>query len=424
MLSLRKPESIKYRQVLIGGAVIAVAALASLSILATGPAATPSTPVEKAWPVSVITSIPASLQPDFSAYGKVESSQVAALRSELIAQVRRVHVKEGDWVEAGQLLLELDDREARLEWQQRQAELQQHQANLRSAQLALQLEQRNAPLHTARYQVAAAKMQRHTDLLEKRLIARSAYDEINSQTNQATIDYQTHQRTLAQLPQEIALHRASIMRAEALVQQAAIKLEKATIRAPFAGPVLQVDVAAGNLSSLTLPLLTLADAEGFELRVQIPDQHIPLFSAALSNPSHPLISARSASGQHLHLARTAAHVRSGQTGMDAFFAFTIDNQSLQQALPPLGQTLHTTITLPAQDNLIALPIQSIYDNQRIYAVQDNRLVAHDIERVGERHNPAVGFEVLVRSPGLQPGAAVITTQLPKAIGGLLVQVAN
>lgn len=69
--------------------------------------------------------------------------------------------------------------------------------------------------------------------------------------------------------------------------------------------------------------------------------------------------------------------------------------------------------------LLALPVQSIYENDRIYEVRENRR-AIAIERVGEYQTESGEYRILVRSHELNAGQKIITTQLPKAISGLLV----
>jgi hypothetical protein len=86
--------------------------------------------------------------------------------------------------------------------------------------------------------------------------------------------------------------------------------------------------------------------------------------------------------------------------------------------------------------VVALPVQSIYENDRIYAIRDvatndssqldgagqeYRLEAITIERVGEAQAEDGQHRILVRSPEISAGQKIITTQLPRAISGLLVK---
>ena len=83
--------------------------------------------------------------------------------------------------------------------------------------------------------------------------------------------------------------------------------------------------------------------------------------------------------------------------------------------------MNLTITLPPEADLVALPVQSIYENDRIYLVHNDRLKALTVERLGDHQTRAGEYRILVRSGELEAGQSILTTQLPKAISGLLVQ---
>jgi len=405
------------RQAATSAGIIGVALLTSASIFATGPDAAPAAHIEKAWPVSVTRVRPQMLQPNFSAFGRLESNRTATLRSDLVARITEVNIKEGDWVEAGQLLVKLDDRESQLHILEREAELRQHQANLASMRSKLDLEQHSSEHFNSRYRVAQAKLKRHQDLMAKRLISKSLLDEVIAQSGQASIDYRNHVRELSDLPIQIAAYEASVAKADALLAQAKLDLEKTEVRAPFAGPILAVKAAPGDHSNLSAALVEIADANGFEVRVQIPDDYSREFHAKTGLYS---IKATAESGAQLSLTRVASHVRAGQTGMDAFFEFNAGSTNM----PALGRVFNLSVEMPAQADLIAVPAQSIYENGRVYAVSDNRLVGHDIERVGELESLEYGYQILIRTNAIKAGDDIITTQLPRAITGLLVEVAN
>ena len=407
------------RQLAISAGIIGAALLTSASIFATGPNASPAEHVEKAWPVSVTTVQPQWLHPNFSAFGRLESNQVASLRSRLVVQINAVLVKEGDWVTAGDILVKLDDREVKLRVIEREADLRQEQANLAGMQIQFDLEQQSAAQFESKFQVAQAKLARHQDLMEKRLISKSLLDEVVAQSNQASIDYRNHVLELTSLPNQIIAREAGVAKAQALLEQAKLDLEKTAVRAPFSGPVLAVFAAPGNHSNLNTPLVEVANASGYEVRVQIPDAYAEQFYSAQIEGAEP-ITAIAESGAQLTLTRLTSQVRSGQTGMDAFFVF----EQATEHPPALGRVFNLSIELPAQAQLIAVPVQSIYENNRVYAVKDGRLVGHDVERVGEQESIEYGYQILIRTSEIAPGDNVITTQLPRAITGLLVEVAN
>ena len=67
-----------------------------------------------------------------------------------------------------------------------------------------------------------------------------------------------------------------------------------------------------------------------------------------------------------------------------------------------------------------MPIEAVYDNERVYVVEGERLRSIAVEVVGERVNEQGQYQVLIRSPSLRSGQQLMTTQLSSAITGLKV----
>ncbi|MCZ6643161.1 MAG: biotin/lipoyl-binding protein [Gammaproteobacteria bacterium] len=412
-LSKFQPRTLKMKRIATSGGILFAAVLTSASIFATGPDAEPQIRTEKSWPVSVLDIKPRKLNPTFSAYGRIESSNVAKIRTDLVAEVVAVHVKEGDWVTQDDVLLTLGNAEVSLRLLQRKAELAQAQATLQSIKTEFELREQMTAHYASMQRIAQNKLTRYEELMAQRLISQELLDEVIGQSNQVTIQYQSHMRELADAPNRITSQNAQIAKAEALLAQAELDLDKTLITAPFSGPVLAVFVAPGDRSNLGSVLVELADASGFEVRVPVPEVHNDRFANRNNSP----IVATMQNGQEIVLTRLSSQVRQGQIGVDAFFEL---NVAADGSLPVLGRLIDLMVTMPEEPNVVALPVQSIYENDRIYEVQENRLRAIVIERVGEFQTDSGEYRILVRSPELKAGQKIITTQLPKAISGLLV----
>ncbi|MEM7078893.1 MAG: HlyD family efflux transporter periplasmic adaptor subunit [Pseudomonadota bacterium] len=407
----------RQRQFLLTLGLIGATTVVSLLIFVTAPQAAPTTNLEKAWPVSISQAEPTTLRPNFVAYGRLESNRTARLRSDLVARVDEVLVREGDWVNAGDVLVQLDTREANLAVLEHEAEVAQFEATLAAAQVRLRLARQNTEHYEQRILTARTKLQRHQDLFAQRLISKSLLDDVSAMTSEESIEFQSHQEALRTLPNDINVAGAQLKRAQALLEKARYELDKTTVRAPFAGPITAVHAAPGDHSNLSAILVEVAAAEAFEVRVQIPERYIAQFDEAIARQQ--ALVATDAHGQSLHLDRLANHLRAGQSGLDAFFTYG-------EALPAhatLGAVLNLAVELPPQPGLIAIPVQALYDNKRIYTVENSRLLAHKVERVGERQTAEGEYQLLVRSAQIPQGANILTTQLPRPITGLLVQVA-
>ncbi len=250
------------------------------------------------------------------------------------------------------------------------------------------------------------------------MISQAMMDYAIQMASQATIAYQNHVRALADFPNLIAQHQARVAHANAQWQQSLINLDKAEVRAPFSGPVLEVSVAVGDHSSLTTALVTMADDREFVIRAPVPNIHVRRFRDYM-DLGQPIQSRAEIAGRvvTLNLDRLASNVKAGQSGLDAFFRMDVTDKKL---LPEIGRVINMTVTLPVEDNVVALPVQSIYENDRIYQVEGDRLQAVTISRVGDYQTASGQYRVLVRSVDLHAGQKIITTQLPRAISGLLV----
>ncbi len=402
----------------IGLAILGGSVMTSTVLFATAPSAVPEVPKEKAWPVSVVTIEPRALAPMYDAFGRVEATRVARIQTDLVADIASVAVREGQWVERGDVLVTLDPAAFELVVRQREAELARERAVLTRIRTQWTLTKECSGDYRSKRDIAQSKLERYRGLFAKGMVARSLLDEVTDQANAAAIEYQRHRLELADYPNQIAEQTARADQAQSALDRARLDVEHATLRAPFAGPVLSVAASPGNHTAQGTVLLEVADADGLEIRAPVPDAYMAVMRRHLDGGAQIIANAGTEAGHaRFALARLAANVRDGRSGVDAFFRV---DPNLPSTLE-IGRVLRLTVALPPERDVVALPVQSIYENDRVYEVVDDRLQALTVERVGEHATESGEYRVLVRGEGLQAGAQIITTQLPKAISGLRVQ---
>ncbi len=176
-----------------------------------------------------------------------------ALRSELMARVDAVFVQEGDKVEAGQLLLQLDPQSYR-------ASLEQARAQTARARTDIQMA-------TTRLQNLQRQLKRQQQLANKGLIQQELLDNLRSE------------QLLAQLAQQSA--EQQLAQSLAAEKQAADLLAKTELRSPISGVIVAVDVKAGetvipgSAQMMGSDLMTIADTSALlaELRLDEADVH-------------------------------------------------------------------------------------------------------------------------------------------------------
>ena len=80
--------------------------------------------------------------------------------------------------------------------------------------------------------------------------------------------------------------------------------------------------------------------------------------------------------------------------------------------------------MPAVEHVIALPLQSVYDNKRVFTIDEGRLRSVEVSPIGQRVNAQGKLEILVKESTLKSGVAILASNLPKAASGLKVEIIN
>jgi RND family efflux transporter MFP subunit len=183
-----------------------------------------------------VTTVPAKrmdVPVRLSANGYVSPLNSVDIRPQVSSVIARVHIKEGQFVKAGDLLFSLDDRADRVNLQKAQAQLAKDQANLAD------LERQFA---------------RSRDLLGKGFISQSATDTVQSQ-----LDAQ----------------RAALQADRAAVEAARVSLGYDVIRATSAGRAGAISVYPGSLvQPASPPLVTISQLDPIAVTFTLPESEL------------------------------------------------------------------------------------------------------------------------------------------------------
>ena len=375
----------------------------------------------KRWNVTAVELQPVTAAPELELYGQFETLQLTRLSSALNADVMQISVREGDRVESGALLLQLDRREAELRLRQREAELAAIEARIAAEHNRYRNDQRSLQLEQEVLALSEQRAKRAERLHERNLLSQEQLDNTRLTTRQQALVIRTRRQAISDHPNRLAQLNAERERARALVDNAELDLSRTQLTAPFTARIVSIETAVGNRARPGDLLLTLYDMDRLQLRAQIPEPLLPILRQALTDTTgSPLSAHASLDGQPvlLTLDRLAARINRGQAGVDALFSLAADNAP---AVP--GRSLSLRLQLPRQSGLFALPPSALYGSDRLYRLDDhNRLQGIQVQVAGQRYGDEGQQKILVRGADLQPGDRVITTQLPNAIGGLPVQV--
>ncbi len=398
--------------------LLAAMGIATATIV-TKPEPPPVEVVERAWSVRVEAVKPARYAPDVTLYGRVESLWSSQLTTGVTADVMQVAVVEGDRVERDQLLVRLDDRDARLELAQREAELRQAEARIASEMRRFQADSEALPREQRLLDLTRREVRRLRGLVERKVGAQSQLDTARQAAERQAIALSTRRQAVDEHASRLAELEAALARTAALRDQAALELERSEVRSPFNGRIAKVLVAPGRRVRVGDDLLELYDTDEMLVRAQLPNRHLPRIRAALT-ADEPLVASGEIDGIRVaaRLRSLAAEAGGGSGGVDGLFAVTQGATQINQ-----GRFVRLQLELPARDDLIALPHEAVYGSDRVYLVDaDSRMRAHSVVRVGEVRLDNGDSRVLISAQGLPADARVVVTQLPNALDGLLVHV--
>lgn len=391
------------------------------ALKANKPGTEPVQTEEKAWIVDVETIEMDVVSPTLTLYGRVESPRTTQMSAAITADVREVKAREGRLVDAGQALVTLDDRESLLVLEEREAEVEDMRAQIQNEEERHRndldaLKHEEKLLELSRKAVGRAK-----DLVGRNVGSQSQLDQSRQEEARQALARDTRRHTISAHASRIAQLQARLRRAEALRGRAQLDVSRTVITAPFAGRISELLVSPGDRVRSGDKLLSMYDTSAVEVRAQVPTRYLPVVRSSLEN--NVLLTAEMEVDEQVLTAtldRLTAQVTRGSGGVDSLFQINEQNSWLQ-----LGRTVELILTLPAQANVIALPLEALYGTNRVFKLDGERMLGLTVERLGEVRSPAYdGTRVLVRSSELTTGDKVVVTQLPNAIDGLRVRIVD
>ncbi len=357
-------------------------------------------------------------QAETQIFGQITSHGLASLTSAVTAELQQLNVNEGQRVSENTLLASLDKTDLLLQLRQRQADFESAQARISAEHIRFEADQQALALDEELLQIQQRKLRRLEDLSQRNLSSQEQMDTARIALQQQALAVNSRRMALADHPNRLRQTEAERDRSEALLDQAQRDLDRTDIYAPFDGRVAERLASVGERLRPGEPILSLYDLSNLEVKALLPSSSLTRFRQQLQSQEQTILARTQVDGQAftLHLDRLAADSHNSRTGIEAYFRF-------QDApwLPEPGRQVTLTLQLPPESQVVALPPQALYGNDRIYRLVNEQLEALDVERLGSRPGTEQDSEILVRSEALQPGDWILTTQLPNAISGLPVR---
>jgi membrane fusion protein (multidrug efflux system) len=291
--------------------------------------------------------------------GTMQPVRQATVKAKVSGDVRQLTVREGDTVQAGQMLVRVD-----------------------TADLDARLIERQGQLESARAQLALAEKNLATNqkLLKQNFISQNAFDSSESNMN---------------------VTRGGVKSAEAQVRLAQNALKDSVATAPLSGIVAKRHVQTGEKVAFDTPLVTVVDLKEMELQALIPAVDIPEIKVGM--PVSLTVDGFGERKFNGRIERINPSTEAGTRAILVFVGIPNANHDLRGGMFATGR-----IALSAGTPVASLPASAVRNEGGqtfVWAIEDGKLVKRMVV-VGRRDEESGRVELKsVLPPTLQVLAA-------------------
>lgn len=303
-----------------------------------------------------------------NATGRIQPKTQVRISADVSAKITALHVEEGQWVEKGMLLVELDR-------ERYQAAVESAEANVRSAQANAKLVQQNMLMAEKDYD-------RARDVVARKLESQAVLD-----SNHAA--YQV----------EIARYESAldqVEQARASLKQAADSLSKTLIYSPMDGTISDLNKEQGEIAIGSQfqedVILVVADLTEMEAQVNVDENDI--VNVQVGQEAEVEVDAlfgETLKGTVYEIANTANTDAQGTASQKTEFEVKIAIIGETGKLRP-GMTASADISTMTKTDVVAIPIQSV----AVRTIDQLTLEGEDVTDAEERFTAdADGFVEIV-----------------------------
>jgi len=325
----------RLRWILLVVALVLIGALSLLlkpkKALAPVPAPSAATTAIEFLPQEVITVVPSELSQNLSLSGSLKAVDQASVKARVAGDIREILVREGESVQAGQIIVKMDSTEY-------QAKVEQARGNLNASR--------------AQLDIATKTRDNNRALLEKGFISRNAFDNAESQ---------------------YAVAQANVDAARSAVDIVQKLLNDTIIRAPISGMVASRSVQPGEKVSPDNRLLDILNLQKIEMEAVVPTSEIG--NVALGQTVRLRVDGldESFSGR---VVRINPATQSGSRSILVYIQVANPQNKLRS-----GMFAEAQLTLHSKANVLALPVSAVHKTSQgayVYAIENGLLVKNPV----------------------------------------------
>ncbi|CAN5575849.1 efflux RND transporter periplasmic adaptor subunit [soil metagenome] len=387
----------------------------------------------------------------FEATGNLASDAQTDVAPTIAGKVVAVNFDIGSYVNKGDALVKIDDRDARIRLEQAQAQLEQAQAQIRQAQANVNqaianLRQTQARLGvkdgetfdirnfsqvksvTAQLELAEKELARTTRLLETGDVSRSQYDQRKSQRDAllgqldearsnaavAIRAINTAQAQVETAKTGVGNARAALSTAQTQVDQAQKSLGDTVVYAPISGYVSERTADLGEYISPSIPnskIATIVRTSVLRMKIDVPEQNIGQVAVGQG------ISLQTSAYPDRSFAGTVVRMSPSLNPTSRVLVVEAEVENVGGLLKP-GQFATVRITQGKAKPTVMIPASAVRaegETNKVFVIKDGRAQERTV-KVGILENDLIEIQT-----GVQEGESVATSNVNVLYDGVAIR---
>lgn len=316
---------------------------------------------------------------EIHAVGNVEAYQRVSIRSLVAGALAQVAFKEGDFVQEGQLLFEIDPRPFEADLKRAGASLEKNRAQLKNAE---------------------QQLKRYEDLVEKDFVTRAQYDEIST---------------------TVEVMRSSVKADEQAVENTRLQLEHARIRAPISGKTGSLAFHLGDVikANDSIALVTINQIQPVLVGFNVAGNQLPDIQSSMASGSVLKVKARPAGSKNEPIIGELDFVDNSINESTGMILLKARFDNADQSMWP-GQFVDVALVIGTLTNALVVPGAAVQIGQEgsfVFVIKEDNTVEKKIVTVPRSVN---GFAVIENS--LTPGDRIVVDGQLRLLNGSKVEI--
>jgi multidrug efflux system membrane fusion protein len=224
---------------------------------------------------SKIETVRASSVDDYyEAVGTVRAKNSSVVAAKIMGNIVAFRVREGDVVRPGQVLVEIENRDASIQLQKTRAGVRETQDSLEEVEKNIRAAESAHTAALANERLAKTTLGRYQTLFDRRSVSPQEFDEVRARYEVAKAESERADRMLQVAKAKRSQVQARIDQANADVANAQVYAGYSRIAAPIAGVVVSKQADVGSMAMPGTPLLTIEDSSNYQLEASVQESQL------------------------------------------------------------------------------------------------------------------------------------------------------